>query len=82
MAATMTRPAPIIAGTVAALLLLFGAYMGLHFLRSSRDIISQGEAVRLYYTDWEAFAFTPAAKLEGTITNEYILTMGPSGQMR
>ena len=27
----MTRPAPIIAGTLAALLLLFGAYMGAYY---------------------------------------------------
>lgn len=56
----MTRPAPVIAGFVAALLLLFGAYLGAYLLRGVRVQVGNTYVGILYESEWEESVFAPA----------------------
>jgi hypothetical protein len=76
----MTRPAPIIAGIVAALLLLFGAYMGAYYVMLwfrmpvAPDSIIRHEVYDPAYRSnhaWVRTALQPANKLDRLIRPGY-----------
>jgi hypothetical protein len=78
----MTRPTPIIAGTLVGLLLLFGAYMGTYYLPSIRLSTAKNETVCAFQTELEAALFSPAAKIEGLCLRRSVFTCGPHGDLR
>ena len=75
----MTRPAPIIAGTLAALLLLFGAYMGSYYALLGGEFgprefdWNSDNVAPLYWWRHPAieFAFKPAHSLDKLLFQTY-----------
>ena len=71
----MTRPAPIIAGTLAAILLLFGAYLGAYYamLKGSLYFHGVGYSIPMYRLRSEALeaGFAPAHEIDRLIRPDY-----------
>ena len=68
--------------TIVALILMPLSYAVGYFLRGGRVVWPGNVTVVGYRWEWEAKAFTPAARLETLITGHAVHTVGPQGEIR